>query len=345
MALDARKGKILQAIVDDYVERADPIASEWLASRYDFGCKSATVRNEMAEMSELGYLVQPHTSAGRIPTDRGYRYYVDRLMPRPSFHDMPVVMPMPERDAASSPVEEILHHTCRMVASMTQYPCLATPPVREAASFHQIVVTRATPTRALVVVVLTSGEVEHRLADLPIAPSDAELEKVANFLNRALSGKSPDEALRMSLPDAVPNLGTASRFVGPVFEAVTEVARALGEQRVFIEGASQILKQPEFHDVSRLDRLLNALEQRTVLYQILSRSLLGDDVTVLIGSEGQVEAMRDCSIVTANYCIGNRVAGYIGIVGPTRMHYGRAVEAVGWMARNLSALLTRHSFG
>ncbi|MGC8669374.1 MAG: heat-inducible transcriptional repressor HrcA [Chthonomonadales bacterium] len=345
MALDARKGRILQAIVDDYVERADPIASEWLASRYDFGCKSATVRNEMAEMSELGYLAQPHTSAGRIPTERGYRYYVDRLMPRPSFADMPAVAPADVRDATGSPVEDILHHTCRLLASVTQYPSLATPPVGASASLHQIVVTRATPSRAIVVAVLTNGEVEHRLVDLPGSPGDGDLERVANFLNRALGGKSLDDIIRMRRPGDVSMPEPFRQLLGPIFQAIVDVAEALGEHRIFIEGASQILKQPEFHDVTKLEQLLSALEERSVLYRILSRTLLGDDITVLIGSEGQIEAMRDCSIVTANYFIGNRVAGYIGIVGPTRMHYGRAVGAVGWMARNLSALLTHHSFG
>ncbi len=345
VVLDARKGRILQAIVDDYVDRADPIASEWLASRYDFGCKSATVRNEMAEMSELGYLVQPHTSAGRIPTDRGYRYYVDRLMPRPSYEHLPTVSPMDEREAASSPIEDILQHTCRLLAGMTQYPSLATPPAGQSALVHQIVVTRATKARALVVVVLTNGEVEHRLVELPGRPTAQEVERAANFLTRTLAGKPLDDISRFQLPDAVAVLGSAGELVQPIFQAVLDVADALAEHRVFIEGASQILKQPEFHDVAKVEQLLSALEERSVLYHILSRSLLGDDVTVLIGSEGQVEAMRDCSIVTANYCIGNRVAGYIGIVGPTRMHYGRAVGAVGWMARNLSALLTHHSFG
>ena len=341
MSLGSRKGRILQAIVEDYVETADPIGSEWLVSHYDFGCKSATLRNEMAEMSDLGYLRQPHTSAGRIPSDRGYRYFVDRLMPPPAASSGRRALQSSQ--SSSSTMEDIVQQTCRILAGMTQYPSMATPPTGKAARLHRLFLSAASPTHALLVILLSTGDVEHRLVDLGVKTLPGTLEKTANYLNEYLAGIELSDLGAKTLGLLPTAITTHRDIVERVFTAVTNAARALAEERVILEGTSQLLRQPEFKDVARLEQLLSVLEQRSMLYQVLSLALSGEDVTVIIGEEAPFEAMKECSVVTSAYRIGDRVGGFIGIVGPTRMHYERTVGAVGLMARSLSDLLTKQS--
>ncbi len=342
MTLDARKGRILHAIVNEYVETADPIGSEWLVHRYDFGCKSATLRNEMSEMSDRGYLLQPHTSAGRIPSDRGYRYYVDNLMPPPAANAVPPPDALNSIERRATEVDEIVQHTCRLLAGMAQYPSVATPPDLGSTSLHRLYVSSPSPRHVLLVLLLSTGQVEHRLLDIGVVVTDRWLNRAGNYLNQLLAGISLED-LRKLEPVVVPQeLHADSAIVEKIANAVKEAASDLSEERIFLEGTSHILRQREFQDVNRLEQVLSALEQHSLLCQVLGRALLGQDVTVIIGEEGTVEAIRECSVVTSSYRIGDRVCGFIGVVGPTRMNYDRAVGAVGFMSRNLSSLLTRH---
>lgn len=341
MALDDRKGRILQAIVNDYVETADPIGSEWLVSRYDFGCKSATLRNEMSEMSDLGYLLQPHTSAGRIPSDRGYRYYVDNLMPAPSIN---ANVPMLEFNRRASEVDEIIQHTCRLLAGIAQYPSVATQPALGSVGLHQLYLSTPHPRHILMVLLLSTGHVEHRLIETESVVSESSLQRVRNVMSDMLAGLDLAEIRTLSPIKAPQELQKEAALISTLVDAVKQAAIDLTEERVFLEGTSHILRQREFQDVCRLEQVLSALEQHSMLCQLLSRAL-GRDVTVIIGEEVPVDAIRDCSVVTSSYKIGGQVSGFIGVVGPTRMNYDRAVGAVGLMARNLSSLLTRHCLG
>lgn len=345
MTLDSRKGKILHAIVEDYVESADPIGSEWLAAHHDFGCKSATLRSEMSEMSELGYLRQPHTSAGRIPSDRGYRYYVDRLMPAPAFDDVPDQGTITAISKRASEVDEIVQHSCRILSGMAQYPSVATPPSLGATILKRLYLTAASPRQALLVMLLSTGHVEHRLIKFQREIADRSLERVSNYVNSMLAGRSLEDLSQFTLLQIPAELLGESALLKEVVSSLVDASRNLAENRVFLEGTNHLLRQREFQDVNRLEQLLSSLEQHHLLCQVLSRALLGQDVTIVIGAECPVEAMQECSVVTAQYRIGDRVGGFIGVVGPTRMKYDRAVGAVGLMARNLSVLLSRHSLG
>jgi heat-inducible transcriptional repressor len=343
--LDSRKGLILQAVVTDYVETAEPIGSEWLAAHYDFGCKSATLRNEMAEMAEWGYLVQPHTSAGRIPSHLGYRYYVDRLMPAPSLPESEERRALSACERMRTEVAELVLLTCRLLADMTQYPSVATPPVLDVARLHRLFVTLAGPRHVLVVLLLSTGHVEHRLFEVDSPPSEASLQRVTNYLNDNLAGCELDDITHSVPGEIPPELAGERALLRMIYAGIAGAARALTEDRVFVEGTSQLLRQREFQNVLRLEQLLTALQQRSVLSKVFRRTQPDQDVTVIIGSESKVEAMQDCSTVTSRYVIRDRTGGYIGVVGPTRMNYDRAVAAVGLMARSLSAVLTRVCLG
>lgn len=343
--LDRRKILILQAIVNDYVTTTKPVGSERLIEVYHLGCKSATVRNEMADLSEMGYLVQPHTSAGRIPTDRGYRYYVDQLMNPPA-----ALAPEEAQQArsrypqAQAEIENIIQQTCRILSEMTSYTSVATDPATSTMTIRRIYLTGASPRHVLLVVLLSTGHVEHRLVEIEPAPSDSVLTLLCNYINSLVADHDLTDMSRAARLKELP--AELKAHIAPLkrlMQALQQVALTLSERRVYLEGTNQLLRQPEFQDVQRLETLLNALEQRSALYQVLSRALLDQNTTIIIGSENEYEPMQECSVITTSYHIGSRPAGYLGVVGPTRMNYDRAVAAVGLMAQNLSMMLTNLS--
>jgi heat-inducible transcriptional repressor len=342
MSLDERKRKILGAVVRDYVSTVRPIGSEDLASRHAWGVKSATIRNELAELSDLGYLRQPHTSAGRIPSDQGYRFYVDHLM---TVRDVAEIGSVKEERGFSSELDTLLRQTCALLTRMTSYTSVATPPRPADTQITQIFLSAMGDGRLLLVVVLSTGRVENRLVpDLP-EMSAGDLTTLTKLLNAGYEGKSLDALGEMeTLP--IPHTGELPPTLRHIYSTLMLVVgqaiqAASDEDSVYLEGASEIIRQPEFRDAEKLESLLETLQRRTLLLHTFSSAFLGPEVAVVIGSENHVTAMRECSVVTAPYFIGTHERGTIGVVGPTRMDYDRAVPAVGFFARGLTHTLSR----
>lgn len=341
--LDPRKQGILKAIVTDYVYTAEPVGSHTLMARYAFGVRSATLRNEMAELSELGYLQQPHTSAGRIPSDLGYRFYVDRLMELAHLQAAEADDARRKLATQSSEVELILGQTCRILADMARYTSLATHPVVKESTVKHISVVPVGSRKLLAVMVLDNGAVFHELLQFDPMAGRFDPITASNYLMRKLGGQSLEsiDALSSeSFADAPPG---ADELAREVIEFIKRELRAEDEADVHLEGAGYIMRQPEFKDVSRLETVLSILEERSALFKLFSSVYVGPEVTVIIGSENPLDQMRDCSFVGTKYRIGGRIAGTIGLIGPTRMDYRRAVAAVEFMARNLEDLLTQLS--
>lgn len=353
MELGERKQKILQAVVWSYVETAEPVGSEVLAHRYaDWGVKSATIRNELAGLAEQGYLRQPHTSAGRIPSDLGYRFHVDHLMvervPNPK------TMQEARRDLEAEhndTLERILRQTCSLLTQLTHYTSVATTPQPADMQLRQIFAAPAGRDNLLIVALLTTGETENRLLSGPAASlamdEPTELTAAVNALNAEWSGKSLDWLRLLTEKQIVVPADLSGRAAMSLYRALAEsvrhmVSAAASEERVVIEGAREILRQPEFQDVAKLEGVLDTLQTRARVFELFSAQRPnGSEVMVVIGGENPVEAMRECSVVTAPYYIGTRERGTLGVVGPTRMDYDHTVPLVSFMARNLSDLLSR----
>lgn len=341
--LDARKAFILQAVVQDYVATAEPVGSEAVVSRYRLRISSATVRNEMAEMAEMGYLRQPHTSAGRIPSDLGYRYYVEHLM-----KPVPITQLLRPKQASlfspSNPeageVERLLQMTCRLLAECTRYASVATAPETDVVSIRQILLSQPAVARLLLVVVASSGQVEHRLVALPEQVSEAQLHILDRVLQQHYQGKelrdligSPPPALPAELP--VPEVVWQR-----VLQAVHDCLESLSAQQVFVEGIPHMLEQPEFRQAERLQPVFALLERPQTILRLLRRAKGAHRVHIIIGEENPYPEMRGFSVVASTYRIGNRVAGALSVVGPTRMHYEVATSAVEYVANALSGVLT-----
>ena len=351
MELDARKQRILKVIVHDYVATAEPVGSHVLVERYSLGVKSATIRSEMAELSERGYLRQPHTSAGRVPSDQGYRFYVSRLMTLP-------VIAIDETErirsavaSVSSELDAIIRKTCGMLAAMTRLPAVATLPDADDTLLQQVFVSPASHNKTLLVLLFSTGRTESRLIiDLGLSASDALL--LVNGLNERLKDQTlPKLRSLATAPERETVPLELSALAVPWKRLISEIgnaARAMSEESpVFVEGASSVLEHPEFRDVERLGDFLSLLQERVALLEMLEKSLLASErsmpVRYGIGDEIGSPDRSDYSVVSASYSIGGTERGAIGVLGPTRMDYARASAAVEFMARTMSDLLTRLS--
>jgi heat-inducible transcriptional repressor len=340
MELDQRKQILLQAVVDLYVRRAEPVASEWLADHQSLGVRSATIRNELAAMTEMGYLRQPHTSAGRIPSDHGYRYYVDRLMTcaKLSHGEMGALRTIGR--LSDGDVEELLRQTCRVLTSLTQLTALASPPIAAEPRARQVHLVQMAPTQLLVVLVMTSGRVVHRMVELAQALKPADVGLLSRSVEEQLrSGAGEGAVVR---PEATPE-GQALRPAAQAVVAAVRRAVDREQEELVLEGASQILGQPEFRLVDKVEPIIRLLEQRITVFETLRSLLAGERMTVIIGAENPCVEMRECSLVAARYGVGSRLSGWIGVLGPTRMHYERALPTVEVAARALSRALARLS--
>lgn len=336
--MDARKKKILGILIDDYIASAEPVGSRTLAKKYDLGISPATIRNEMADLEELGLLEQPHTSAGRIPSDRGYRYYVDELMPRRRVtHDAVSRVRM----AFQAPMREIawfIHQTARMVSEMTGYPSMVVaPPVFEAC-LGEVRLVRLQPGTLLFLVSTDAGVVENRTVSVPQGLSVDELSALAEEFSREFHG--------------IPIHDLKDRVLDPLARD-TEHYRGLWEtfgnwmaewnpyeNRVTLAGPLSILQYPEFRDIDKVQRVLGFLEREGAVQELLKTALpTTESVQVMIGQESPVEAIWDCSVVTATYQVSSQVVGQVSVIGPKRMHYAEVVATLELVSEELSRAL------
>lgn len=337
--MDLRKRRVLRAVTDDYISTAEPVGSRTIARKYDLGVSPATIRNEMADLEEAGYLKQPHTSAGRIPSTQGYRYYVDSLM-------SPSTLPRAHREALRAKVmsrrqvvDEVLHSTARILSVLTQYIAIVVGPPLAESTFQHLQLVGLDSHHVLVVLVTEPGFVQNRIIETPTPIDAEEILRLNQVLNQTLDGVSLGDVtatLIASLRDEVKESN--------IFDAVIELLESgLGRnETIYLEGTINLFEHPEFHDVERAKLLLQVLEERETLFDLLSERSRRAGITVTIGEEHATEQMQDCSMVTATYTVNGRVLGILGLLGPTRMDYSRVVTAVEFMADNLSEVLTQY---
>lgn len=328
--------RILQAVTDDYILTAEPVGSRTLARKYGLGVSPATIRNEMADLEELGYLQQPHVSSGRIPSDLGYRYYVDGLM-------SPATLDEAERRAIQAELtrraamEELVHSTSQLVASLTRYASLAVAPRMEDAVLKRVELVSLDPRTVLVIFVAMPGMVEHRVVETRRSWTPDELARLEAALNECLEGLTVRDLGRTVSQQLADVLGDRDLYEA-ADALLDEALEAGGDERIYVEGAVNLFHQPEFRDVDRLRPLLEFLEQKEALLNVLnSHSQSG--LTIRIGQENGEGALQGCSLVTATYEVDGHVVGRIGVLGPTRLEYSRVVAVIQLVAEELSRAL------
>ncbi|MGI6558752.1 MAG: heat-inducible transcriptional repressor HrcA [Limnochordia bacterium] len=340
--MQERKRKILRAVTDDYIQTAEPVGSRTIARKYNLGVSPATIRNEMADLEEGGYLRQPHTSAGRIPSDKGYRYYVDSLMDVPDVPPDERVQIQREIYQPQRELGDVIQRAIRLLTMLTNYTSLAVMPgVRQGAVRH-IQILPMDETHVLVLLVTEPGFVQHCIVEVsnPLTPSKTE--HLSSVLNDHLRGRALGDLDRHLLSQLGEDLNDLRLFEQAV-ELLHTAMQEQTEEAVYLDGAVRILNQPEFRDVERAKLLMEALEERGRILSMLTAAAYDQEVTITIGEENVYAGMKDCSMVTATYGIGGQTIGLVGVLGPTRMEYARAVSVVEFVADNLSEMLTKMS--
>lgn len=339
--MDARKEKILQAIIDDYVASAEPVGSRTLARKYRLGVSPATIRNEMSDLEELGYLEQPHTSAGRIPSDKGYRYYVDSLMERKD------LSPSEQERIASvfsrrlTEVDHVVRETAKLLSETTQYSTLVTGPRTAQAILRGARLMPLSDDKALLVLVTDAGFIEDQVIDMPVEVTLMELQRISGLLDQTLRGQSLLSLSRDALAVLHHELDRYRSLLSQTLEFLSEQGQPAEGERVYVGGASRILAQPEFRDVGKVKRLMDLLEEEQVVHDILTETGPSESqVAITIGEEIRYREMADCSLVTATYRVGDQTVGRIGVLGPKRMEYAKVVSLVDNITQRLTSKLS-----
>jgi heat-inducible transcriptional repressor len=334
--LDERKASILRAVVEEYIETAQPVGSGHVAHSADVAVSSATIRNEMAVLEQEGYLRQPHTSAGRIPTEKGYRYFVDHViesLPGPGRLGPTQVEQVRTFFAqAHGQLEQLLHDTSRLLSDVTHYTAVVTAPPVERATIRSIQLVGLSPRLALVVVVLSNGSVERRSLELATDIGDERLAAATGVLGAHLTGHPLSAA-----GEPAPTTGdeVTDAVIRAAMEAVATETDA--DDQVFVGGAARVAAG--FEAVETVRQVLDLLEHQFVVVTLL-RSVLDRGLHVAIGSETGLEPLAECSVIVAPYTVEGEPTGTVGILGPTRMNYPQAMAAVAVVSSRLGRHLT-----
>ncbi len=326
--LDERKLKILQAIIRNYLETGEPVGSRTISKDTDLNLSSATIRNEMADLEELGYIVQPHTSAGRIPSDKGYRLYVDMMLEDKVQEVESMRNVLIEK---TDKMENLLKQVAKLLAVNTNYATMITTPQYRSRKVKFIQITEVDASQILAVIVLEGNIVKNKMI-YTAEPLDKEIILKLNIvMNTFLQGLDMSEinlALIKKMKEQAAGYGNV---VSDILDAVAQAISEEADVEIYTSGATNILKYPELSDNSRASELLSAFEEKNQLSELVTLPE-GEEasrgIQVYIGSETPVESMRDCSVVTATYEIEDGVYGRIGIVGPKRMDYEKVVSTL-----------------
>ena len=339
LELDKRKAFILATVVYEYIATAEPVGSLTLTQKYNLGVSSATIRNEMAELEAGGYLVQPHTSAGRIPSDAGYRTYVDRLMQPEALTKEDSRRIRDQFREASRELSDVIEQTTRLLSGLSGNLAIAIAPSRDTHAFKHLQLIWLSPRTGLIVIVTSGGVGAQRVVEWNSDVAADDLTRLSNAFNSRFGGRVM-EAIGAADVDAIcAELGTSAEIRDAVRLAFA-AARQPQEPEIAAAGAQNLLDQPEFHDLRKLRAILRIVEEQRTLYDLIADELNADVPAeaaphVRIGHELRADELVECSVVTVPYRFGDRGMGVLAILGPRRMPYGRLIALASGTARSL----------
>ena len=340
--LKDREKAILRFVIHQFIMTANPVGSRNISKKYDLGLSPASIRNVMADLEDLGFLNHPHTSAGRIPTDRGYRVYVDSLMDPPKLENAVKKIVEMNLTSASSETEDLLKITSGILSELTNQLAMVTYPKFEQAVLEKIQIVQLSSQRILVVVSVNSGLIRTITLEIDAEVSEENLTTVQQFLNEQLAGLKFSE-IRTSLHERVKDFNSERyRPIIRVFlESVDKIFTDMSSDKTFISGTKNILKQPEFENHDHFQSVIELVENKEVIIHILDKNKPGmNEVAITIGEENEDEKLSDYSMITKDYKAGD-LTGTIGIMGPKRMDYSKIVAAVVYIAEQLTHELTK----
>lgn len=338
MHLDERKRKILQAIIRNYLETGEPVGSRTISKYTDLNLSSATIRNEMSDLEEMGLIVQPHTSAGRIPSDKGYRLYVDTMLEEKDREIGELKEMLLEKEEKT---ELLLKQVAKVLANNTNYATMITAPSTFRNKLKFIQLSRVDKQQILAVIVAEGNIIKNSMIRVGEYLDDETLLKLNILLNTNLNGLSMEE-INLGMISAIKQkAGIHSDLISEVLDAVAEAIKADEDLEIYTSGANNIFRYPELADQRKASDLITAFEEKQLLGHLVENSMedgRDGEIQVYIGDENRVQSMKDCSLVTATYELGEGMRGTIGIIGPKRMDYEKVVSTLKTLKQQLDDL-------
>lgn len=336
MSLDERKRKILKAIIDDFIETAEPVGSRSISKKHEFGISSATIRNEMSDLEDLGYLEQPYTSAGRIPSDAGYRFYVNELMNKIELTNDEVTMLGSALSCKIHELEQLIKLSLGVLSEVTDYTSVGSLENLKKLIVNSVQVVPLDQTRVIVVVVFEGNLIKNNIVRFGYVINAGLLISLTNMINKNIAGL---DYLRVKkyLMNNIFEFGILNKeTITKIFDAIIECINSIEHSDIFMEGAKNIFNHAEFKDIDRAKNFISLLEEKSTLVKLLNSTVDGLDIGVLIGNESELVQVKDCSIVTTKCSVGNITIGTIGIIGPTRMDYSKIMAFMRYLQTKIN---------
>lgn len=332
--LSERQIQVLQVIIDEFIQTAQPIGSRAIAKKDNIASSPATIRNEMADLEELGFIEKTHTSSGRVPSEQGYRFYVDHLMMpfRLSNHEMGIIQHAFTREMVE--FEKVVQQSAKVLSDITSYTSIVLGPQVFEATLKQIQIVSLSDYSAVAILVTNTGHVEHRYFNVPQMLKTSDLEKLVNILNDRLTGIPIIQLEQKLYGEVALLLQQHTSNLDATYHYLKEALLEKQPAKLYMDGKTNMMLQPEFHDIDKIQSLFSIMEKEEEIAKLLQSSSKG--IKVSIGQENEMAAMQDCSLITATYSLGGKQLGTIALLGPTRMEYSKVVSVLNVLSGQLS---------
>jgi heat-inducible transcriptional repressor len=338
MNMDERKQKILKAIVQDYIETAEPVGSRTISRKSELGVSPATIRNEMSDLEDMGLIEQPYTSAGRIPSDKGYRYYVDYLLGGEGLSTGQKDFIDQEFSGRVNEVQVIIENMSKLISKITNLTSIVLGPHKRNNILEKLYFLPYAPGQAIMVTVKENGQIENHIVEIGNDTKTEDLQVLANMFNEKISGVRIEDMSTAFYSEIYQELSQKRRMIESMMGIIERMTDQEDSSKVYLGGMLNMLNHPEFKNLNKVRPLLEVFEEERKLKSILEKA--EDGLAVTIGGENSEEALRDCSVITATYQVNGRRIGSVGVLGPTRLDYGKTIAIVDYLTKSLTELLT-----
>jgi heat-inducible transcriptional repressor len=341
MVLNDRKIKILEAIINDYVATAEPIGSRTIAKKYNLGISSATIRNEMSDLEELGLIVQPHTSAGRVPSEKGYRLYVDHLMHSRELTGDEAQMLKDVINQNVGRIDYLMEQTAKALSMLTNYTTVVTEPKGREVKAKHIQLVPVDEHSVVCVVVTDTKTIKNHVLKCDFAEDVDTLNQISSMYNMLLQRCDTTKLAEDELNELLDKFGACRQIALDITNAVKKTVEEESNVQFYASGVNNILEFPEFNDVGKAKSFLKAFEEKDMLVTLLDQNKDGapGKIQIVIGGESNMEELKDCSIVRASYKYGENTYGTIGVIGPTRMNYSQTVSILNAIVQSINGVI------
>lgn len=342
--LSPRKKAILKAVIDSHIDNGEPVGSKALTKSIRFELSSATIRNEMAELESMGYLVQPHTSAGRVPTELGYRFYVDSLMQDYSLTTREIEELNRVLRAKTAELDRLISEAGRVVSNLTNYTSIALSPGNSGKSAIRFSITPVDQKSFLLVVVLEKNSAKTKFINTEAKIPDYVLKDLEDLLNTYVAGRDLKDITVSQMMEMENRMGDYAPLVSPIIKYIWEIVSNNSRGEIKIDGFDRLLEYPEYSDVSRLKDMLGLVNRKNELFELVAEDE-GSDISVYIGKENAMDAMSGSSVVFKKITVNGEVVGAIGVIGPCRMDYSKVISTIRYLSENIEERISELSDG